>query len=1547
MNIPLPLQNLTEHFRKSYHAVVRKSMVLLVFTAFLILLSTRLSAQLIVETFEGGSWGGLAATSTATLQSSYTNAVASSATAANQTITSWNGGAATSTTTVINSEAVGSAWTWGYFSASTVSSAVALGSYIRQLRSTTHGLTLADNSGYLITPIVSAGITTITFWMSNASGSNTGVYVGLNTNVTGTNSTVYPTNAINNRFTTSTAGGVYTQFPLQTSFFSNGTNAYPGSASSYQYTISGTATSVPGRVVFFADGSNSDFDYAIIDDITVYSAQPFTGTAQNIPGVIKPENYDLGGQGYSYNDNDVVNTGGQYRLGEGVDIENATGGDGTDAYDIGFSNSGEWMEYTVNVVTAGVYTVNARVANGGGGSQTFNLTLDGSNIVGGGNLTCPATGGWQTYTTVSATTPSLTTGLHKLRFNYVSGGMNLNYISFNAPYGGTAQSIPGLIKPENYDLGGQGAAYNDNDVANDGNAGYRTTEGVDIENATGDGTDPYDIGFTNGGEWMDYTVNVVTAGVYMVNARVATGSGSTQTFNLTLDGTNIVGGGNLTCPNTGGWQTYTTVSTTTPSLTTGLHKLRFNFVSGGMNLNYISFTSPYGGTAQSIPGTIKPENYDLGGQGAGYNDNDATNDGNAGYRTTEGVDIENATGDGTDPYDIGFTNSGEWMTYQVNVVTAGVYTLKARVATGSGSTQTFNLTLDGTNIVGGGNLTCPNTGGWQTYTTVSATTPTLTTGLHQLQWNFVSGGMNLNYMTFSLDGVWTGAVSSDWSVAGNWQSNVVPASTANVTIPNVTTLPVLSTNITVNNLTINTSATVGLNTHTLTVNGALSGAGKFIASSSASPSGLIFGGASTGTVFFTTTPGFLSTLTLNDGANITLGSSTEIVSTGTLTVGSSTGATLTSNGKLILNSDDNGSARVAQVPVLSGTSLSSIVGNTQVLTYIHSTSSAVSTARRAWRLLTAPITDLSASPTCTIYSSWQLGGVNVSGQGTMITAPAAIATGGSGNGMDAGINSNYSMYTWNVGTQKLVAVSNTKGGISGSTGSADNIGYFIFIRGDRTPNTVNLPWFATINNTTLTSSGPLQLGDQVFTSASGALSATANGLSLVGNPYACSIDFSELAGDKTGYATSYLNNITNRYYVWNSNLTGSQGVGGYVCIDDPGNTKTYTKSLGGSGSASAADLSIQSGEAFFVVTTATGASSITFKELTKNATNNFIYRPSEEQASGLPGASFRATLSLLNSDSTTNLTDGVVAQFNNAYCNCVDYIDAPKFTNVDEMFSLAREGKQLCIERRADINTNDTLFLNLKQMSQHAYRFNLYTTMPDHHGLGARLEDKYTGTKTPLNMVGSNVVDFTIDGNAASKDTARFMVVFGAVNIAPVYTGLTAIKAGNTIPVQWFLSNDQSIKNYALEKSTDGINYTTVYTTTANHTGTGYNWIDKDPVIGTNYYRVLSTNVLNEESYSSVVSVTIGSLEPSGITVYPNPVQNGQIGIAMNKMEAGVYSYRLSDDFGRGIQSGEFTHTGGNGTNKIPLIRTIIKGTYRLEIFSPHNIKTVTTIVID
>src|SRR5436309_8367250 len=93
-----------------------------------------------------------------------------------------------------------------------------------------------------------------------------------------------------------------------------------------------------------------------------YSGTPYTGTPVAVPGTIQAESFDNGGEGVGYHDSGPNNMGGAFRSG-GVDIENAAGG----GYDIAWIAAGEWLNYTVNVASAGTYTIQVRVASPGGG----------------------------------------------------------------------------------------------------------------------------------------------------------------------------------------------------------------------------------------------------------------------------------------------------------------------------------------------------------------------------------------------------------------------------------------------------------------------------------------------------------------------------------------------------------------------------------------------------------------------------------------------------------------------------------------------------------------------------------------------------------------------------------------------------------------------------------------------------------------------------------------------------------------------------------------------------------------------------------------------------------------------------------------------------------------------------------------------------------------------------------------------------------------------------------------------------------------------------
>ena len=126
---------------------------------------------------------------------------------------------------------------------------------------------------------------------------------------------------------------------------------------------------------------------------------------------IEAESYDEGGEGVAYHDTDArqgtstVRSGGSSNE---VDIvELATGNDAS-AQIVGYVEAGEWLRYTVTVPRTERYTVRLRVSNGTGATSTGAISLRWQGSLVAGPLSVPATGGWDSDTTIeeNGVTPS-------------------------------------------------------------------------------------------------------------------------------------------------------------------------------------------------------------------------------------------------------------------------------------------------------------------------------------------------------------------------------------------------------------------------------------------------------------------------------------------------------------------------------------------------------------------------------------------------------------------------------------------------------------------------------------------------------------------------------------------------------------------------------------------------------------------------------------------------------------------------------------------------------------------------------------------------------------------------------------------------------------------------------------------------------------------------------------------------------------------------------------------------------------------------------------
>ncbi|MFZ4059480.1 MAG: T9SS type A sorting domain-containing protein, partial [Ferruginibacter sp.] len=656
----------------------------------------------------------------------------------------------------------------------------------------------------------------------------------------------------------------------------------------------------------------------------------------------------------------------------------------------------------------------------------------------------------------------------------------------------------------------------------------------------------------------------------------------------------------------------------------------------------------------------------------------------------------------------------------------------------------------------------------------------------------------------------------------------------------------------------------------------------------------------------------LRTLTLNASSSALLGTALDIAagssgSLGTLTVGS--GATLTTGGNLVLKSDGSGTARVSQS---SGT----VSGDVTVERFIPSP------ARRAWRLITAPLSNSNS-----IFDAWQNGGTYTSGIGTHITGPDAdLAV----NGLDPSGLNNPSLRMWDI-SQTFVNVTDTKTtkASPGNSGSADNMGYFAFVRGDRDPSLITAYTSAT-NTTTLSAKGKLQIGDQNFSS----IASSNNEFTLIGNPYASAIDIQAI------FANTGTTNLQRKIYTWDSRLNA---VGGYVDIDDVDNSGSWTVNTGGSSQTQI----IQSGQAFFVVTNNTGTPALQFKETNKVATyTSGFLRPLSE-----PARYFRTNLYLLEADNSIAIADGNTARFNNTYCACVDNFDNIKLTNVNETFGLVRNSSFLATERRPipTISTNDTLFLRLNRSSLRSYQLHLVPFGLD-PSIPIRLEDSYTNGVTILNALDTNKINFTINGDVASQNPDRFKIVFGSLG-SPLplnFTNVKAIKTNTGNNVLWTVAQQNDIKQYDVEWSIDGSTFASVYTSpVVNRSATSmqYTWLDTR--INTNdiYYRIKSISLNGTITFSRIVKLS-GTKSAQGITIYPNPVRNGVVGLQFNGIAAGKLQIELINSTGQRILQTQLNNPGGTNADQINLPEGIAKGMYHLKIVEESGKITRSTFIL-
>ena len=426
----------------------------------------------------------------------------------------------------------------------------------------------------------------------------------------------------------------------------------------HKYTPTTPGAHALKAIVTCTDGTT----YERLSNMTACNARaPYKNTIQALPGTIEAENFDSGGDGIAFHDNNSSKQGdaASYRTDAGG-IDVVKGGTG---YAVGYGEVGEWMEYTVNVKEAGLYSYTIRYSAPEDGAS-FNLSRsDNGNLTSltPASVTLPKSSNWSTYKTVyGRLTVPLEEGEQVIRLTLTGGSgtyvMNIDKIAF------THIDVNDAIKLT---------------LASDPKVGEAGSKSTITANVTAD-ADIKNVRF--------YVDGVLSKTVSAAPYEYAYTPAAQGTYAITAFATDTDG----------------KVSK-----------------AATLNMKVNPKRTPYKGVI-SIPGTIEAENFDKCGEGFSFHDSDTKDEGNAGYRTDNGgIDIKKLSIGG---YGLGWTSGGEWMEYSVNVTEAGQYTCEAVVSSGTtGSSFRVSRVVNGTAYTLW-SINVPKTGdnSWDTYKTVTS-----------------------------------------------------------------------------------------------------------------------------------------------------------------------------------------------------------------------------------------------------------------------------------------------------------------------------------------------------------------------------------------------------------------------------------------------------------------------------------------------------------------------------------------------------------------------------------------------------------------------------------------------------------------------------------------------------------------------------------------------------------------------------------------------------------------------------------------------------------
>lgn len=182
----------------------------------------------------------------------------------------------------------------------------------------------------------------------------------------------------------------------------------------------------------------------------------------------------------------------------------------------------------------------------------------------------------------------------------------------------------------------------------------------------------------------------------------------------------------------------------------------------------------------------------------------------------------------------------------------------------------------------------------------------------------------------------------------------------------------------------------------------------------------------------------------------------------------------------------------------------------------------------------------------------------------------------------------------------------------------------------------------------------------------------------------------------------------------------------------------------------------------------------------------------------------------------------------------------------------------------------------------------------------------------------------------------RFSIVNPGDIVLPVtIINFKTYQKDNRVKIDWTALNETNVDHYEVQRSTNGISFTSIGNIKAlnNYSTANYSKTDSLPVTGNNFYRIKATDKNGTVKYTAIAIVNIGAGK-TFVSIYPNPVQQKFFNVQLSNMQAGKYQLLLYNGLGQQVFSRIIEHAGGSATQNFTLPSNIVSGTYIIKLFN-------------